>query len=94
MPRYCVVEKLGGGSVGVVYKVEEASLGRALTCLACRRWRVFALMVMLSSGRLASQTATNEQKPLRFDLTPLVGYPTSAFPQGIRQAPISSLAGG
>ena len=50
--------------------------------------RVFflVLLVTLHSVKLSSQTTTDEQtqiKPLRFDLTPLVGYRTSiTFPTG------------
>ena len=52
----------------------------------CLRGRCLVLLVMLCSGRLVSQTATDERsqtRPLRFDVTPLVGYRTSInFPTG------------
>jgi hypothetical protein len=64
----------------------KAVLQYILSHLGCLRWCFFVLIVILYSGRLASQTATDEQtqgKPLRFDLTPLVGYRTSmTFPTG------------
>ena len=47
-----------------------------LSHLGHLRWCVFLLMVILYSGKAASQTDTDEPKPLRFDLTPLVGYRT------------------
>jgi hypothetical protein len=52
-------------------------------------------MVILCSGRLESQTATEEQKPLRFDLTPLVGYRSYlGFPTGHPPSPHLILDGG
>jgi hypothetical protein len=79
--HYHFVEKLGGRRA--VYKAEDTSLGRILSYLACGRWLAFALMVIVACGKLASQTATDEQKPLRFDLTALVGYRTTmSFPTG------------
>jgi hypothetical protein len=92
--HYRLVETLGGG-VGVVFQAGGASLGRILSYLACRRWCVLALMVIISSGRVASQTATDEQNPLRFDLTPLVGYRTYlGFPTGHPPSSHLILSGG
>jgi hypothetical protein len=54
--------------------------------LGCLRGCLLVLLVTLYSGRLPSQTATDEQgqtKLLRFDLAPLFGYRTSiTFPTG------------
>jgi hypothetical protein len=92
--HYRLVETLGGG-VGVVFQAGGASLGRILSYLACRRWCVLALMVIISSGRVASQTATDEQNPLHFDLTPLVGYRTYlGFPTGHPPSSHLILSGG
>jgi hypothetical protein len=90
-----VVEKLGDGGAAVVYQAEDASPGRSFSYLACRRWCVFVLMVILSSGRLASQATADEQKPLHFDLTPLVGYRTYlGFPTGHSPSPHLVFGGG
>jgi hypothetical protein len=57
------------------------------------RWCVFFLMVILYSGKAGSQTAGDEPKPLRFDLTPLVGYRTiMSFPTGHEPNPHLILA--
>jgi hypothetical protein len=71
----------------------KALLQCILSYLACLRWCVFLLMVTLYSGRVTSQTASDEQKPLRFDLTPLVGYRTiMSFPTGHEPSPHLVLA--
>ena len=79
----------------VVYRAEDTSLDRIWRHLACWRWCVLALMVILSSGRLASQTATVEQGSLRFDLAPLVGYRSYlGFPTGRLPSPHLIVGGG
>ena len=56
---------------------------QGLTYRACRPWCVIVVMVILSSGRLVSQAAADEPKPLHFDFTPLVGYRSYlGFPTG------------
>lgn len=88
-----IVEESGGGGTALVGKAEDTSLGRILSYFASRRWCFFAVIVILSSCRLASQTASDEQKPLRFDLTPLVGYRTNMlFPTGHPPTPHLVLA--
>jgi hypothetical protein len=86
-----IVEKLD--SSGAIYKAGITPWAVMLIYLACRQWCVFALMIILSSGRLASQTAADYQKPLRFDLTPLIGYRTRMlFPTGHSPSPRLVLA--
>jgi hypothetical protein len=64
----------------------EVVLQCILSHLGCLRLFVFVLMIILYSGRLSSQTTTDDQaesKPLRFDVTALVGYRTRMlFPTG------------
>jgi len=85
-PNYRNESEIGATQVNDIVHRSKAVLQCRWDHLRRLRWLGFVLMVILYSGALASQSTTADQdlsKPLRFDLTPLVGYRTSMlFPTG------------